>query len=311
AAPPPPPVPPESSFAWPPGAGPAPAATPAPSTPPEPKNPFSSVNLPAGSAPPPKPANPFGERQAGSPFGGPATGSLNPYASPASAGYQQPTWARTGLPWENEKKTLGCWFRTFGIILGSPSRAFSIMRQTGGLGAPILYNMLGLGMPLALIGMIVVLISLVIMIAGVAGGNGANDAAAAIGIGLGMMGATALFLLVYVVLAATIGNFIAAGFWHLSLMLCGGARQGYETTFRVTGFTYGSLVWLAFIPYVGGFAMMIWLIVLLIIGLSKAHEIPSGKAALAVLLPFGLCCGAYIAFIVLMISGAILSAPAR
>ena len=79
----------------------------------------------------------------------------------------------------------------------------------------------------------------------------------------------------------------------------------------MTSFAYGSLAWLAFIPYVGGFAMMIWLIVMLIIGFSKAHEIPPGKAALAVLLPFGLCCGLYIAFIIVMLSGAILSAPAR
>ena len=134
--------PPEGAFAWPPGAGPAPPFS--PPAPPPPKDPFA----PEGGSvpPPPKPTNPFSEQQAGSPFGGPAIGSLNPYASPpAAAGYQPPSWERTGLPWENEKKSIGCWFRTFGIVLGSPSRAFSIMKQTGGLGAPDSLQHAGLG----------------------------------------------------------------------------------------------------------------------------------------------------------------------
>src|SRR5205085_3584481 len=84
---------------------------------------------------PPKPAaNPFGDF-GGSPFGGPAT-STNPYASPAAAAYSyQPQFgypgARLGLPWETQPRTLGCWFRTAGMVLGSPSRAFVLMRPQG------------------------------------------------------------------------------------------------------------------------------------------------------------------------------------
>jgi len=45
------------------------------------------------------------------------------------------------------------------------------------------------------------------------------------------------------------------------------------------------------------------LIVLLIIGLSKAHDTPAGKAVLAVLLPFGICVSIYFLFIFSFILG--------
>jgi len=283
----------------------------------ESKDPFAFLNSGGGGGggvappPPPKPAgNPFGDAQSPRPFGGPAVGSVNPYASPSAyAGYTPPTdfaGQRIGLPWESEPRTLGCWFRTLGVILGSPSRAFSIMRQSGGLGTPILYNMYGLGMPMLVVGLLVVAFLLIMALLIGANGNG-NNAAAGVGILLGGVFFVAFFLVVYVAFAATAGNLIAAGIWHLFLMMCGGARQSYETTFRVTSFVYGSLAWLSFIPYIGGFIMLIWMVVLLIIGFAKAHEIPTGKAALAVLLPFGLCIGAYILLIVTLISTAALS----
>jgi hypothetical protein len=287
----------------------------APSAPAEGKDPFAFLDTGAGGgspppAPPPQPAgNPFGDAKLPSPFGGPAMGNVNPYASPSAyAGYTPTTdfaGQRIGLPWENEPRTLGCWFRTLGMILGSPSRAFSIMRQSGGLGTPILYNVYGLGLPLLVLSLLVLPLLLILMLS--AGGNGnANNAAAAAGFTFGFIAVFAVFMVLYVLLAATIGNLFAAGIWHLFLMMCGGARQGYETTFRVTSFVYGSLAWLGFIPYIGGCALTIWMVVLLIIGLAKAHEIPAGKAALAVLLPFGICVGGYILLIVLLISTAAL-----
>jgi hypothetical protein len=89
----------------------------------------------------------------------------------------------------------------------------------------------------------------------------------------------------------------------LGLLLTGGATQGFGTTYRVTNFAYGSIAWIGFIPYIGGMALLIWMIVLLIIGLSKAHEVPASKPAIAVIAPIVLCCGSYIAFIIIMAVG--------
>src|SRR4051794_31565782 len=70
----------------------------------------------APSAPlplPPSPPKPIPD----SPFGGGSSvvpGSINPYASAASVGpvyAPQHYWGgpRPGLPWENERQTIGCW----------------------------------------------------------------------------------------------------------------------------------------------------------------------------------------------------------
>ena len=302
AAPPPPPVPPESSFAWPPGAGPAPAATPAPSTPPEPKNPFSSVNLPAGGVPPPKPANPFGERQAGSPFGGPATGSLNPYASPAAsvsgATYAPNLYERTGLPWEIEKWSIGCWFRTFAIILGSPTRAFSIMKHSGNLGTPLTYLLFGVGLPIAALALIALAIGILVVIAIAISSQGKTEVVlGTVMVALAFAGIAAMYIAMIVV-SVIVSSFLSSAIYHVALMICGGARQSYETTYRVTAFSAGSVSWIQFIPYVGLVAMMIWLIVLLIIGLSRAHEIPASKSALAILGLYACCCGGAVALVI-------------
>jgi hypothetical protein len=44
------------------------------------------------------------------------------------------------------------------------------------------------------------------------------------------------------------------------------------------------------VPLAGGFIAVVWGIVLYVIGLSRVHHTSTGKAVLAVLLPFVLCC---------------------
>jgi phage FluMu protein Com len=285
----------------------APNALPLPSTavatPPEKsvnESPFAPAPLPTTEPGATSAGNPFGEKVGENPFAGPTAGNLNPYASPATFTSYQPTYdmagLRTGLPWDTEPRTFGCWFRTVRIILGMPSQAFLMMHQHGGLGPPIRYSIYGIGMPAAAAMVLAVPILFLILAAQPAG----NET-----FGVLILGVLAIVLgvTVYILLIATVGNLIAAAIWHLFLMLVGGARQPYETTFRVTAYVYGSLMWLNFIPYIGGCAASIWIIVLLIIGLSKAHEIPAGKAVLAVLLPFGLCVGVYFFFILSFVVG--------
>lgn len=107
---------------------------------------------------------------------------------------------------------------------------------------------------------------------------------------------------IYVLVGSTLGMMISAAIHHVMLLIVGGANRGYETTFRVTSYATFSLIWLFAIPYLGALIGSIWLMVLLIIGFSKAHEISAGKAALAVLLPPLVCCVGYIVLIVVVLA---------
>jgi hypothetical protein len=95
-----------------------------------------------------------------------------------------------------------------------------------------------------------------------------------------------------------LGSFIGAGILHLSLMLCQGAKQPFETTFRTYCYASGAAAPLQFVPICGAYAAGIWALVCLCIGIAKAHEINTGRAVLAVLLPTIVCCLGFIAIFV-------------
>ena len=76
-----------------------------------------------------------------------------------------------------------------------------------------------------------------------------------------------------VVLGATVGLIINAGITHVMLMLLGGARQPYEATLRVTGYSQGAVAWTNIVPLVGPVIAAIWGIVLSIIGAWLVSQI--------------------------------------
>lgn len=282
-----------------------------PQTPPPPPAllPGSFGGLPEfGSQPaaPAKPANPFGDAggafDPANPFAPAAEKpSLNPYATPGGGYAQAPSAAwngpRSGLPWETMPQSLGVWWKTAGVVMGSPSLAFSQMRQFGGLGQPIKFNVFALSQLMAVGFFFFVLFALAIMASG--GGGDAGEKA----LGLAMMLVMYLvFGAIYVLLGSTLGMMFSAAIYHVMLMIVGGGNRGYETTFRVTSYATCSLMWLFAIPYLGAMIGGIWLIVLMIIGLSKAHEISAGKTAFAVLLPPLVCCGGYVVLVVLVLA---------
>ena len=266
-------------------------------------NPFSKRAVVPGQPTP----SPFGDATGGSPFVPGAAPNLNPYASPAAAAYSFASafpygGARPGLPWEVEPKTLGCWFRTMGMVVGSPSQAFSLMRQYGGLGTPLLFNVYAVGMVMALIAVVAVPIMLAAR-AFAQPNNNRGDPALIAGIVIGVIVAMLFYGLLLVVVVPCFWS----GVSHLALYLVGGARHGFETTFRAISFAYFSALLpstlLGLIPYLGGVGAMIWILVLIGIALSRAHEISGGKAAAAVVLPFGICCGIYMATVMAFLMG--------
>jgi hypothetical protein len=100
-----------------------------------------------------------------------------------------------------------------------------------------------------------------------------------------------LIALIVTPIGVTIGAFVGSLISHLFLMIVGGAKRDFETTFRVVNYSAGSVAPLSAIPILGPLVGGVWCIVLYVIGFSKAHEISIGRAALAVLLPLFLCCG--------------------
>jgi hypothetical protein len=161
------------------------------------------------------------------------------------------------------------------------------MPVTGGLGSPLLY-----GVALGWAGLVATSFYQAIFRSIVGSGWGAIGAdRPEVGALLGWVGGWAGFVgqVVFGGVAVAIGMFVAAGILHLVLLLLGGARRGFEATFRVVGFSEATSV-LFLLPFCGQLLGWIWCAVLYVLGLAEAHGIGHGKAAAAVLLPVALCC---------------------
>ena len=182
---------------------------------------------------------------------------------------------RTGPPWEHPGPIFQRYIDTAKGVLLDPGTTFGNMRREGGLGAPLTYGMLGL-----VIGIIASALTQFMM--PTMGPRMGGDVAAGAG-GL-------VFSLVLAPVFAIIGLFLGSAIIHLILMLVGGAKFGYETTFRVIAYTNGSTGPIGIIPICGGLIGAVWGIVCAIIGLAQAHETSTGKAAVAVLTPIVICC---------------------
>ena len=64
-------------------------------------------------------------------------------------------------------------------------------------------------------------------------------------------------------------------------MLAGGAEQPFQTTWRVVCYSLGTSAVLQVIPVVGPAVASVFNLVLLVIGISRMHDISKGRAALA------------------------------
>lgn len=91
--------------------------------------------------------------------------------------------------------------------------------------------------------------------------------------------------------------FIMAGLFHLALTLLGSTPCPFETTLRVTCYSAGPLI-LSILPICGNTIGQIWMVVLLIIGLTHCQKASLMTAIVAVLFPVILfvgCCSLLIA----------------
>jgi hypothetical protein len=224
---------------------------------------------------------------------GPAPSAPSPTAAastitPAPAGpMPEAVTPRSGLPWDQRlsKGIFSAFIETLQMVLGRPNEAFTAMKREGGLGDPLLYAIIG-----GSFGIIVYLIyNFAFQSLGLFA-NQRNPLTHFVGMGVG-----GVFLVIFAPVLVVIGTFIGSAIFHVCLMLVGGAKQSFETTFRVVCFVEGSIQPLLIIPFCGGLVVGVWKIVLNCIGVARAHEIETGRAVLAVLLPIIVCCGFAIA----------------
>src|SRR6266566_4044825 len=215
-------------------------------------------------------------------FGGaaaPAVPAVQPSAAPTSTTVA----GRTGLPWEHlqERGFFNAFIETLSMVLTRLAEAFSVMKREGGLGEPLIYALIGGSVG----GIVAFLFSLGFRSIGLFADRN-NSLAAMTGMGIGSV-AMIILLPLFIVIFLFIWSALA----HLCLMIVGGAKQSFETTFRVFAFTQGSAGPLQIIPLCGGLISGIWAIVCNCIGLARAHETDTGRAVLAVFLPLIVCCG--------------------
>jgi len=112
-------------------------------------------------------------------------------------------------------------------------------------------------------------------------------AGAAIGAGMMVLIAAAVFIMVPILVA--IALFIHTCILHFMLLILGEGKDGFEATFRVLCYSHTADI-ANVIPMCGGLISIIWFVVLQVLGVAETHRCSQGKAALAVLLPLLLCC---------------------
>jgi hypothetical protein len=205
--------------------------------------------------------------------------------------------AADGIPWERRAE-IGFFpglFETIRGVLLEPTKAFSAMPITGGLGAPLFF--------FVLVGSIGGLAGFVYqaVLNSINPSSSPQDAAM-----MALLGSTAVIggsIMVMPILLAAVA-FITSALIHLALMVVGAANRPFEATFRVVCYSGGATAVLQLLPVCGAFAATIWNFIVVVIGISAVHKIGTGRAAVAVLLPTILCCGLILAAVFGLIAAA-------
>jgi hypothetical protein len=240
------------------------------------------------------------------PPGYPPSGYAPPsYPPPGGGGYGAPP-PGGQTPWERRSQIgiVNALIETTKQVLLQPVVFFRSMPVTGGLGDPLLYAVI-IGYAGLLVSTIYNLVFRGVLTSSLSrfGGNSEMEQLASF-----MQGGTGVVVnLILGPVFIVVFLFVSAGIFHLVLLALGGAARGFEGTFRVAGYSQAASIF-NIIPACGGIIGLVYVIVLLVIGLSEAHGISRGKAAAAVLIPFVIfccCCTGTILAAVFGMAGAI------
>ena len=205
----------------------------------------------------------------------PGVGAAAPPPLPGQPSFAQaaPT---VSIPWEARGGSFfGDWFATIKMVLFSPGTFFSSMPVDAGLGKPLVFAIINgvIGFFFAVLWqMLFVMIGV-----GLSGEMGGNMGA--------VMGGSIAGMAVFVVLSpifVVLGLFVGAAILHLFLLIVRGGGGGYQATFRTLAYVSPTYL-LNIIPFLGGLVGGIWGLILVIIGLAKAHRTGIGRVIVAVI----------------------------
>ncbi len=206
---------------------------------------------------------------------------------------------RPGLPWEADDpgRSAHGVFDTIRVVLFSPTEAFRSMRQGGDVPGAIAFLLI-VGTFGSFFGLLWQAATRTMV--GSFGGLNFGEIAVANTIGVFWFIAAPIAVLLFAV--------VVTGIYHLLLLLFGGAPHPPETTLKTVCYAAGAnYIWLA-MPLCGGLVATLWGIVSTTIGLREAQEVPTGRAAAAVLVPYLLVC--FCLMLSLLIFGAAVGALA-
>jgi hypothetical protein len=209
--------------------------------------------------------------------------------------------AAAATPWEQRGRIgfVSALVETTQQILTRPTEFFRAMPVTGGLGGPLFY-----GVIVGYVGVVASAIYGAIFQAvagpslfGMPHRSELDRFLPYVQGGLGVV-----FQIVLGPLLVAVALFISSAILHVLLLLFGGAPRGFEATFRVRCYAEAASV-IRLIPFCGTAIFVIYILILVIVGLSEAHRIGRGRAAAAVLVPLLLFCCCCTGVIVLMLGG--------
>ena len=182
---------------------------------------------------------------------------------------------RGASPWERRSE-LGVWkglYETFKGVLFSPGKVFSTMAHKGGIREPLAFGLL-----LGSLGAMFGFFWNFLMIGESLVSKWPNL--------LGQFSLGLIFLVVIILtpLFVLMSMFVVSGILHLSLLIVGGGRSGFEGTFRIVAFSQSTKI-LDLVPFVGGFVGWFWHLIVQVIGLREMHETSYSRTIIAMILP--------------------------
>ena len=211
----------------------------------------------------------------------PASAPLLPVDEVVSLSQPEPAWERM--------ESMGSMVESVKSVIGKPVTTFQAMPTQGGYAKPLKFYIL-LGWLTGAVAMFYQGAASLInpsMMLGEEVRHVSGPVLAAIFIGIVIL--MPLFLL--------IGAFFSAGLMHLGLMVVGGAKKPFETTFRALAYASASTSIAQVIPLCGSTLYMVASIVYSVIALKEAHQTEIWRPIVAFVIVFVLCCGVGFGFI--------------
>ena len=208
---------------------------------------------------------------------------------------------RMGTPWDDRARIglVPALVETTQKVLTAPSSFFASMPVTGGIGGPLLYAII-LGSLGSIVSAVYSAVFRALMGTSFSTLGGSSELRRLMPFVTG--GASVVVQVIVAPILVILALFVGAAIAHLMLLLLGGARNGFEATFRVMCYAEAANV-VRIIPACGELVFAVYCLVLTIIGLAAAHRIGIGKAAAAVLIPMVILCCCCVGGVLVAVGG--------